>query len=92
MAAKGKTLNEFADLHDKGTIVPKRIRTALVQLGDSWEYEGDLIKRAGLSQTDFSRFREQFAADHSVELGGRNPKRAWAGTKAFATKMREKLQ
>jgi hypothetical protein len=41
-----------------------------------------------LSLADFGRFRDQFA-EHCVEIGGKTTRRVWAGTKAFAKKVRE---
>lgn len=92
-APAGKDLEAFRSAHDKSYIVPRRIKEALAALGESWEYEGEFIKRCGLSQIDFAMYREQFA-DFYVDTGGshRNRgKRAWAGSKAFASKLREIL-
>jgi hypothetical protein len=89
--AKGRTLDEFCNNHDKKTLVPRRIKTALEQLGDSWEYEKEFIKRCQISQTEMGQFREGFN-EHVVELGGRNSRRVWAGTVKFAKKLRERLQ
>jgi hypothetical protein len=89
--AKGRTLDDFCNNHDKKTLVPKRIRDALKQLGDSWEYEKEFMNRCKISQTDMGQFRDGFK-DHVVELGGRNAKRVWAGTPAFAKKLRERIQ
>lgn len=90
-AAKGKSLEDFRAVHDKSFMVPKAIRTGLEALGDSWEYESDLIKRCKLSQTDFAAYRDQFK-DFFVEVPGRNAKRAWAGTKKFAAQLKDRLQ
>lgn len=87
--AKGKDIDAFRAAHDKSFITPKRIREGLAALGDSWEYEVEFIKRCQLSNTDFAMYREQFK-DFYVEVGGRSPKRVWAGTKAFANKLRER--
>jgi hypothetical protein len=83
-------LDAFRASHDKSFIVPKRIREALEQLGDSWEYEAEFMKRCGLGQVDFSAYREQFK-DYFVQTTGKNPKRVWAGTKQFAKKLQERL-
>lgn len=91
VVSKGKTLEEFRSMHDKNYIVPKKIKDALAQLGDSWEYEIDFIKIAGLSTTDLVTFREQFEA-HIVSVkvnGTSHRKNVWAGTPAFAAKLRE---
>lgn len=91
MATKGKDVSAFQAAHDKAFIVPKAIKQGLAELSDSWEYEAEFIKRCKLSQTDFSKFREQFKA-HVIETSGRNPKRVWAGTVKFAGRLRAKLQ
>lgn len=87
----GKDIEAFRAAHDKSFIVPKRIKDGLAALGDSWEYEAEFIKRCGVSQTDFAFYREHFA-DFYVETSGstnKRGKRVWAGTKAFASKLRE---
>ena len=91
--AKGKDLEAFRSMHDKSFIVPKRIQEGLAALGDSWEYEADFIKRCAVSQTDFAAYRDRFA-EFFLETGGSGGargKRVWAGTKAFAKKLRESL-
>jgi hypothetical protein len=91
VVSKGKTLEEFRSAHDKNYIVPKRLKEALVKLGDSWEYEIDFMKMAGVSTTDLINFREQFEA-HIVTVkvnGSSHRKNVWAGTTAFAAKLRE---
>lgn len=88
-AKAGKSLEAFRAAHDKNYIVPTKIKVALAKLGaEGWEYEVDFMKLAQLSTTDLANFREQFT-DHVVEVGGRNAKRVWVGTKSFATKLRE---
>lgn len=87
----GRNLEDFRAAHDKSFIVPKRIKEGLAKLGDSWEYEVEFIKRCQLSTTDFAAHREPFK-EFYVETGGGSPKRVWAGTKAFAAKLREHLQ
>lgn len=90
-AARGRDEEAFRAAHDKSFIVPKKIQEGLESLGDSWEYEAEFMKRCALSTTDISQYRDQFA-DFFVETSGRNPKRAWAGTKKFAAKLRERVQ
>ena len=89
----GKDLEAFRAMHDKSFIVPKRIQEGLAALGDSWEYEAEFIKRCAVSQTDFAAYRDQFK-DFFLETGGTGGargKRVWAGSKAFAKKLRETL-
>lgn len=83
----GKDLEAFRAFHDKSFIVPKKIKEGLTKLGDSWLYEAEFMKMCMLSQADFAAYRDQFS-EFFVDVGGRNPKRVWAGTKAFATKLR----
>lgn len=84
----GKDLAAFRALHDKSYIVPEAIKKGLAELGDSWEYEQEFVRRCGLSLADFSRFRDKFA-EFFVEIGGKSVRRCWAGTKAYAKKLAE---
>lgn len=86
--APGKDLAQFRASHDKSFIVPRAIQMGLATLGPSWEYEQEFVKRCGLSLADFSKYRERFA-DHCVEIGGKSVRRVWAGSKAYADKLRE---
>jgi hypothetical protein len=88
---RGKSLEEFRQAHDKNYIVPRKIKEALAKLGESWEYEVDFMKLAGVSTTDLVNFREQFE-EHIVTVkvnGSSHRKNVWAGTVAFAAKLRE---
>lgn len=85
----GRSLAEFRAQHDKDFIIPARIKEGLKQLGDSWAYEMEFVKLAGVSLGDLGNYREQFA-EHVVVVR-RDGKRAWAGTTASAAKMREML-
>ena len=95
MATKGRTLEAFKMAHDKSVLVPAKIKTGLAELGDSWEYEVEFIRRCGLSTGDFAAYRAPFL-EHSVEIkastnrGG--TKRVWAGSKAFAARLRERIE
>lgn len=91
-AKAGKSLEEFRENHDKGYIIPKKIRDGLESLGESWVYEQEFVRLAGLSLTDFSRFRDPFMDDHCVEvrgIGTKGAKRIWCGTKAFRDQLAE---
>jgi hypothetical protein len=87
--AKGKDLEAFRMAHDKSYLIPRKIKAALEQLGDSWEYEAEFIRRAGVCQTDFAAYRDEFM-EFCVPVGGKNAKRVWAGTKKFAAQLRER--
>ncbi|HKS75845.1 MAG TPA: hypothetical protein VJQ82_21715 [Terriglobales bacterium] len=87
----GKTLADFRSAHDKNVIVPSKIKKALADMEsehpENWAYESDLIKRAGISQTDIGMFRDQFA-DHVIETSGRNAKKVWFASAKVAAKVR----
>ena len=83
-----KTLADFRQAYDKDTIVPAKIKQGLAALGaDGWEYEVEFAKLCGVSLYDMGRVRDRFA-DYVVPVN-RNTKRAWAGSKSLASKMRE---
>lgn len=82
-----KSLTDFKNTYDKDTIVPQKIKSALAELGDSWEYEINFAKAAGVSMQDISNYREMFT-DYIVTIR-RDNKRAWTGSKSVASKMRE---
>ena len=85
-----KTLADFRQAYDKDTIVPAKIRAGLSILGpDGWEYEVEFAKMCGISLYDMGRVRDKFA-DHVVSVN-RNTKRAWAGSKSLASKMKEMI-
>lgn len=82
-----KTLSDFRQVYDKSTIVPKAIKSALKDLGQSgWEYEVQFAKMAGISLVDIANFREMFA-DYIVSIK-RDNKRVWAGSVSTANEMR----
>jgi hypothetical protein len=84
----GRSIDEFRATHDKDFIVPQRIRDGLAALGDGWEYEVAFSKLAGVNLADLGNYRSQFD-DHIITIRRDGGKRAWAGTKASAAKMRE---
>jgi hypothetical protein len=83
----GRSLADFRSEHDKDYIVPKKIRDALDQLGNSWEYESNFSRIAGVSLGDLGNYRDEFS-DYIVVVS-RAGKRAWAGRAELAKKMRE---
>ena len=90
----GKTLADFRAAHDKDFIVPNRMRAAIKALGnDGWEYETEFMKLAGISTTDLSAYRDQFADFQAVATttkmsgGGVRKKIIWCGSTAFAKKL-----
>jgi hypothetical protein len=79
----GKTLADFRAAHDKGVIIPARLKKALEKMAavswDAWDYEQDYLRAANVAPQDCTPFREQFI-EHIVETGGKNPKRVWFAT------------
>lgn len=76
-----KNLDAFRSVHDKNVTIPNKIRAGLAALekaegSEAWEYEGEFVKRSGISQTDLGAFRSQFE-DHIVETNGKAAKRVW---------------
>lgn len=92
-ATKGKTLAEFKARFDRSVVVPNKIRAALAALAkegpEAWEYEGDIIKRAGISQSDMGLFREEFEK-HVVLVreSGRSDRKVWFADAKVAAKVR----
>ena len=90
-AQKFNDLASFRSLHDRNVIVPNKIRATFEAMlkdhPEMWHYEMDFIKRAGISTTDISQFREQFS-DHIVETGGKHAKRVWFASAKVAAKLR----
>ena len=88
---KGRSIQDFRENHDKSYMVPKRIRDAIEKLEDSWLYEMEFMKLAGISSTDIGTYRDEFEEFwFSASYSGRNSaKRIWCGTKALANKLRE---
>jgi hypothetical protein len=90
----GKTLADFRAAHDKDFIVPNRMKAAIKALGsDGWEYETEFMKLAGISTTDLSAYRDQFADFQAVATttkmsgGGVRKKIIWCGSTGFAKKL-----
>jgi hypothetical protein len=84
-ASKGKSLADFRSTYDKSVIVPAKIKAGLKELGaNGWEYEVAFARIAGISMADLGNFRDGFA-EYVVSIRER---RAWAGSKNMADKMR----
>lgn len=90
-----KDLSLFRASHDRNVIVPKKINDALTDLAakegaEGWEYEGEFMKRAGISQTDIGAFRDQFEK-YIVETKGQRAKRVWFANPVYATAARKAI-
>jgi hypothetical protein len=96
MAAKvKKDLSAFRAAHDRSVIVPQKINAALADLAakegpEGWEYEGEFMKRANISQTDIGAFRDQFEK-HIVETKGQRAKRVWFANPIHAAAARKAI-
>lgn len=87
--SKGKTLAEFRAQYDKSTIVPNKIKAALKSMGpNTWLYEVEFARTAGVSIPDLATFRESFA--HLI-VSLKDNRRAWAVSASAAKQMREML-
>jgi hypothetical protein len=75
----GRSLTEFKNVYDKDTIVPAKIKEGLADLGQSWEYEVEFVKRCGLSFNDIGNYRDQFPDNWLVIRG--DGKKVWASVK-----------
>lgn len=85
----GKSIDAFRAAHDKSFTIPRRIREGIAKLGpDGWDYELAFLRMCELATVELAAYRDQFA-DYLVEIGGRNSKRAWCGSKALAKKLRK---
>jgi hypothetical protein len=94
MKKPARNLHDYRLAHDPNVMVPAKIKAALVALAkegaESWEYEAEFIKRAGIAGLQLSQFRDQFAA-HIVEAPsqhGKAARRVYFGTTKAAAKAR----
>lgn len=94
MPTKAKTVSDFRAAHDPDVIVPTKIRATLAAMAkvgpEQWEYEGDFVKLAGLSQTQISAYREQFI-DHIIKAPSSSKRAArnvWFADTKVAKKVR----
>lgn len=87
----GKTLAHFRAVHDKSVVIPTKLKTALDKMAkaawDTWEYEGEFLRAAGVAPQDATPHRSQFE-DHIVETIGKNSKRVWFATAKAAKEAR----
>ena len=88
----GNTLEKWRSVHDKSVVIPRLMKAAIDKLvapgaEDTWLYDQDFLKLAGVCVTDGAKYREQFEA-HIVMTAGKNPKRAWFGNVKDAAEAR----
>jgi hypothetical protein len=68
--------------------IPTRIAAGLKKLGDRWIHEPDLVRLCGLNPQQFTPHSKGFKEFIVREPQGERDKRVWAGTKAYAAKLR----
>jgi len=84
---KGRSLADFKKEFDKNTYIPEKIKAALKELGDGWEYEHEFSKRSGVNYTDLNIFKPEFE-EHFVYIK-KESKKIWCGTKTMAKQLKE---
>lgn len=91
--AKVLTENDFQAKHDKSFIIPKKIEAGLKKLGPKgWLYQADFAKLCEVNNlADFNAYAVKFEKLHCIEIGGSKGKRAWAGSKELADRLRKML-
>jgi hypothetical protein len=82
---KVKSVDQFRDLYDKDTIIPRKIEAGIASLGDGWVYESEFSRLAEVSHSQLSTYREGYL-DHVVQTPD---KKIWVGDVKIAQKMRE---
>jgi hypothetical protein len=100
MPAKGKNLTQLFSKHDVDTVYPERIRACLEEMAkenvESWEYETDFFRRAGVQPARAVKYRDKFAkhiAHVPTELGtGRDPRIVYCGSPKTAARIRAKFK
>lgn len=86
--SKGKGLEDFTRKHGPPDIGP-RVLAGLKQLGESWEGTLEFMQRCGIGARHLAEMKERFA-EYTVPVKdcAKRPTVVWAGTKAFAAKLR----
>ncbi len=88
-----KTLADFQAAHNPDIKVPAKIRAGLESLlkegKEAAEYEGEFIKRCGISTSIFGKYRDQFAKHIiAVRPDGGSLKNVWFADAKVAAKAR----
>lgn len=89
-----KTLADLHAIHDRNVVIPNRIRAGLELMTDDWMYEQDFVTLAKVSNTDISRFRDQFVEFWAATAGTNGKttvRRVWFANKKLATAWKEKI-
>lgn len=91
--AKGKTLDDFNLAHNPDVKIPAAIAAGLVSLlaegPQSWEYEGEFMKRCnGVGNNNIGKYREQFAKHIVIIKMAKSPKCAWFADPKVAARAR----
>lgn len=95
MSIKVQTEDDFMKQHDKSYIVPNKIEAGIKKLGPKgWLYQNDFMKLCEVTNPqDFGTYCVPFEKDHciAIAIGGSKSKRAWAGSKELAERLRKRL-
>ena len=87
---KKRTLDDFRGQYDKDFIIPKKIEEAIEALGkDGWLYEAEFSRESGVSLSQLAIYRENYT-DYTL-MTGKHGRRVWAGSKEFASQLRNML-
>lgn len=89
--SQGMSLEDLDNKFNPNVIIPKRIKEALVKLGDNAMTVEDFRKFSNVSTTQLAMFSSQFEDFQVIVRNEGKPKTLWCGTKAFATKARERI-
>ncbi len=88
----GKDEEHFKSRFVRGTVIPRKIETALAQLGPKgYEENGDFVRRSRVSAVELSAFRSKYQdwIVEAREVGGESRVRIlWCGSKEFAKHLR----
>lgn len=94
MAMKARTIADFKAAHDRATVVTNKARVAIELMAktgpEHYEYEGDFITLAKLSQSDTKYIREalkDYMAD-APAVHGKTAKIVYCGSIKTAKKLR----
>ena len=96
---KARTALDYRALHDKGVIVPNKIRAGLAKLleigPEHWEYDEQFRALCSIQGADLAAYRGQFARHWFMTpgtAGGKGAKRVWFGDPKVAARERPKDQ
>jgi len=85
------SIEDIQASHDQDYMIPRAIEVGIDNIGeDAALYEHDFAKLAGVSITELSRYRDQFA-DYWAETKRGGKRRIWAGSSKMADEIRRRI-